>query len=198
MGVNGDPLRKLNERQRRAVLEWVACGDTVQAGVRAGYTKKSAPVVMSRLLKRPDVKNFTRQFRKKQLQRCEIEADHVLQVLVDAVFLNPYEFFQQNSSGRWVAREDPLPAWVGRLVVKARKRTIELPDGTILEEHEVELFDKVKAAEMLAKHFGLLEPISGQSGVDVRGVLDALTKPATRVTMADRVRLAIEERKNGK
>lgn len=58
--------------------------------------------------------------------------------------------------------------------VKVVKRNVTSDDGRVAEVHEVRFWDKLRALEGLAKHFGLLvERVEVSGSVDLVGRLQA-------------------------
>ena len=65
------------------------------------------------------------------------------------------------------------------VTVKLIKRNLTTGDGVVDTIHEVKLWDKLRALEMLAKHFGLIkERVEHQRSLEVVDILRARVKRA--------------------
>lgn len=71
----------LNARQQLFVARYLIHRNATRAAIEAGYSKKTARKIGSRLLTNVDVKAAIARGQEKAIQRCESEADEVLREL---------------------------------------------------------------------------------------------------------------------
>lgn len=118
---------KLTEKQKRFADYYIETGNATEAAIKAGYSKRTARVIGQENLTKPAIKNYIDQ-RLKQLEDERIaDAKEVLQYLTS------------------VMRGEAIEEIVG-FTEFGVERVKKLPF----------IKDRVKAAELLAKRYGLL------------------------------------------
>lgn len=87
---------KVNNKHELFCREYIVDYNGTQAAIRAGYSKKTAHVQASTLLKNPKVLTRVRELQKEQTERLVISQDWVIQQLVDVVekCLKPVEVME--------------------------------------------------------------------------------------------------------
>jgi len=121
---------KRNNRHELFSREYVIDYNGTQAAIRAGYSKKTAHVQASELLKNPKVLARIKELQKEQTERLAITADWVVHQLVDVV--------------KKSKEPEPVMKWD--------------PDHKKLVESGEYTFDSkgaTKALELLGKHLGM-------------------------------------------
>ena len=121
--------RKLTERQRRFCEEYLIDGNASQAAIRAGYSKRSATVVSTTLMKNPQVQAYLKELLEKLHSAKVADAQEVLEYLTSIM--------------RGEQREQTL-----QLVGDG------MQDITAID---VAAKDRLKAAELLGKRYGIFK-----------------------------------------
>lgn len=136
----------LNDRQKAFAAYYVICGNATKAAKQAGYSEKTAHVIGSENLKKPEIAEYIRELGKpKEEEKKNLIADaqEVLETLTrvlrrteseKVVLANKYKK-EYMLAGRKVTEETESP------------QLVEVPTS---------IKDSLKAAEMLAKRYGLL------------------------------------------
>ena len=137
--------RKLTDRQRRFIEEYLVDLNAVQAAIRAGYAEKSAHENAFRILRRPGVTKAVQAAMESRAARTRITQDRVLEELAAVAFFDPAEIASVPLSG---------PEDFCRLPKHARGAIAGWgwnPRGDFM----VKLVPKTPALIALAKHLGL-------------------------------------------
>lgn len=77
--------RKLTERQRRFCEEYLIDGNASQAAIRAGYSKRSATVVSTTLMKNPQVQAYLKKLLDELHSAKVADAQEVLEYLTSVM-----------------------------------------------------------------------------------------------------------------
>lgn len=152
----------MNQRQKRFVEEIVIDPNATQAAIRAGYSKKTARSIGQRLLTNVDIKKEIQKARKRREKRTEIKQDRVLFELALIAFsdLRDYVDIDLDTGAIKAKGFEEMPTEVSRVLraVKEDRVIKEDADGkktTVYDKIKFELWDKMKALEMLGKHLGM-------------------------------------------
>lgn len=138
----------LNERKEKFALEWVVENNATQAAIRAGYSKRTAYSIGQRLLKDVEVRKLIDK-RLATLESARVaDAKEVLQYLT-AVMRGEKD------------EEVVVTEGTGNGCSEARTMTKKIGGR-----------DQVKAAELLAKRYGLLTDNVNLSGEGVVQIVD--------------------------
>lgn len=138
--------KRLGEKQKRFVREWLVDMNGTRAAVRAGYSEKSAANTASRLMKDPDVQAYRNELLKAKFDELGITR-HSLAVEV-------YEMMQKCKGGT------PHMVW------NSDTKTYE-PDGT-WEQNEKGLY---KGAELLSRLLDKMDGAAEDEGADYETML---------------------------
>lgn len=138
--------KRLGEKQKRFVREWLIDMNGTRAAIRAGYSEKSAANTASRLMKDPDVQAYRNELLKAKFDELGITR-HSLAVEV-------YEMMQKCKGGT------PHMVW------NSDTRTYE-PDGT-WEQNEKGLY---KGAELLSRLLDKMDGAAEDEGADYETML---------------------------
>lgn len=161
---------KTPTRVDRFVDEYLVDGIGTQAAIRAGYSPKSAAAQASRLLSNANVRARIDKALAQQSRRTGITADRVLKELARVAFINPTDAVNiGDATLRDDATRDDTAA-----IASVRVKVIpgEDGDGT---EREIRFGDKVRALELLGKHFEIFtdkHKVSGDKGEPIRVLFD--------------------------
>ena len=145
----------MTPKQARFVAEYLIDLNATQAAIRAGYSAKTAQVQGSRLLSNAMVAAAVATGKGRQLATADLSAVRVLEELRRLALVDLRGFF--DDAGNLKAIKD-LTAEQGAALASFEiiKKNAEAGDGIIDTVHKVKVWDKPRALEMLAKHFGLL------------------------------------------
>lgn len=168
----------LNAAQERFVAEYLIDLNASQAVIRAGYTGKNANVIGPRLLAHVGVARAVAEGKAKQLRSADLSAAKVLRELQRCAFPDIVAILQCETVDD-VARlsEDTKAALVGFEVVQANISKIR--DGKLETVRRAKVVDKLKALELLAKHFKLLTEV-GNAGEVAEELLARLDRGRER------------------
>jgi phage terminase small subunit len=154
-------VKKLNEKQRRFVGEYLFDVNGTQATIRAGYSPRSAKVQAARLLAKANVWQAVQNGQAKKLAKLEITADRVLAELARVGFSDLRSVFDDHGHLRNIhTLSDDAAAALASIEV-TKERTIRGGQEDSVREivTRVRFWDKVAALGILAKHFGLLKDL---------------------------------------
>lgn len=139
-------MAQITTKQQRFISEYLKDCNATQAAVRAGYSEKSAYSIGQRLLKNDEVR-----------QAVEAEMDRIrTENTADA-----QEVVEYLTSVMRGGERETVPIFVGEGVQE-------------LTEKPVGAKDRIKAAELLAKRYGLLTERTELSGVSQVQIVDDL------------------------
>ena len=152
-GARGMPL---TPKQAQFVDEYLIDLNATQAAIRAGYAEASANREGYRLLTNADIQAAIAEAQAERQKRVKFDQDEIVRRLwrranLDMGLLMEWGGgIEGEDDGRFVRIKDSadLPRWLRGSIdsVKSHK------DGGV----EVKLFPKVKAEELLMRHFGML------------------------------------------
>jgi phage terminase small subunit len=159
----------MHPRYERFVDEYLIDLNPRRAAIAAGYvgTSKGYPSEKaSRLLKRRDVQAALAQRKTSQIKKAEVSASAVLDQLRALSMVDIRSFFDDDGAllppSQWTT---DMGCAVSSFDVV--KRNVTSGDGKVDDVFRIRLADKVRALEMLAKHFGLLVDRVDHSGAVV-------------------------------
>lgn len=151
----------LTPKQRRFVSEYLKDQNGTQAAIRAGYSKKTAQQISSRLL----LNVVIRQIIEQKLQKHDITADRVLQELSRLAFSDLRSLYNPDGSLK------PVHEWsddAARAVAGVESEEIFEGAGQdrkyVGDLAKVKLWSKPQTLEVLARHFKLLTDKVEHSG----------------------------------
>jgi phage terminase small subunit len=150
-------MKGLTPRQSEFVRQYLVDLNAAQAAIRAGYSAKTAATCGPRLLRFAQVRKAVEEAQAKRAERLDLRADHVLHELVRVARVDIGDAFDEQ--GRLKPLKD-IPEDTRRAI--AGIETDELYAGggdnrvEIGQTRKLKFYDKVKALELLARHFGLL------------------------------------------
>jgi phage terminase small subunit len=147
------PLDKLTDKQRKFVLEYVRHFNATRAALDAGYSKKTAYSIGSSNLKKVEVSEAIEWFFAENTMTAAEVLHHLTQIA-----RGDFDHVADNYGGldMITARENGAT----NLIKRTRSRSMTTSDkdgnGTDIHESEVELYDRLKALELLAKYHDLI------------------------------------------
>ena len=168
----------LTPQQQRFVAEYLIDLNGTQAAVRAGYSPKTAAVQASRLLSLIKIDEAVREGRDRkraeaqtvletQLNEAHVDAVRVLVELGRLATVDTRSYFDEH--GNLKPLHELTPAQGASLAgFEIIKKNAAAGDGVVDTVHKIKLWDKPRALEMLAKHFGLLiEQLQVKGGLEL-------------------------------
>lgn len=163
----------MQPRHRRFVAEYLKDLNATQAAIRAGYSPATAETAGWRLLRNQEIAARIAAGKAKQLKTADISATRTLEELRRLAFSDFGNLLSPD--GKLQALADVLPEHRSTIAsIKTTKKNLTSGDGVVEDVIEVKLWDKVRALEMLAKHFALLtERIEHAGGITVKWEEDA-------------------------
>lgn len=157
----------MTPKQERFVAEYLKDLNATQAAIRCGYSEKTAKQQGSRLLTNADVAEAVAAGKAKQLDAAELTAVRVLEEMRRLAMVDLRSFFDEAGNLRPIHE---LTAEQGAALASFEviKKNAEAGDGVIDTVHKFKVWDKPRALEMLAKHFGLLvEKVQHSGGLEI-------------------------------
>lgn len=123
----------MNKRQERFVLEWLRDMNATKAAIRAGYSERTAYSIGQRLLKNVEIQTAIKEFHE-QRQRESI-----------ATVLDVEEFLSETMRGE---HKEEVVTSVGEGKGVFHNEIVR---------KQVSMKDRIRAAELLGKRFGLFD-----------------------------------------
>lgn len=81
-------MKKLTDKQKLFVFEYLIDRNATQAAIRAGYSKKTAYAIGIENLKKPEIQKFLEQYQSDRAERCGVKFDEILGELKKIGFAN--------------------------------------------------------------------------------------------------------------
>lgn len=167
-------------RQARFAAEYVKDLNATQAAIRAGYSAKTAGPAGARLLKSVNVQAAIQAYQAKAMQRVELDAAGVLLELARIASFDISTLYDDDGNPKPMR---DWPAGAGKVVagLEIIIKNAKAGDGITDRVLKLRTWDKNRALDTLAKHFGLLVDASINVNVNasleqVAGVLQAARK----------------------
>lgn len=138
-----------NHKHELFCHEYLIDSCATDAAIRAGYASKCANRQGSALMARSEIKTRVGELQRARIKRTDIQADEVIYILATILRTNSADFVTVSKRNRVVVKptdeidEEKMIALAG--VKKGAKGAIE-----------VKQYDKIKAAELLMRHMGML------------------------------------------
>lgn len=162
-GANGN---RLTPNQRLFVEELLADEqfNPTRAARAAGY--KNPAIMGNKLIKLPVIRAMIGKALQERIERTQLRADDVLEMLTTALFLDPAELFSVTGDGVILVKSlDEIPQKLRRCITRLKCRTRYDKKGEAQESlMEVELMSKDTMLQLAMKHLGL----GGTEKVDVQ------------------------------
>jgi phage terminase small subunit len=156
---------KMTDRQRRFCEEYLVDLNATQAAIRAGYSTVGAGQQGCELLKIPKIRARIDADMAELSRRTGVNAERVIRELAKIALVNPRAVIDFNSARVLEGASDDDTAAITGVKVK----TMTSESGASIER-EVRMESKVKALELLGKHFGMFTDnihLTGEMGVQI-------------------------------
>jgi phage terminase small subunit len=172
---------RLNAKQKKFIQKYLICFNATKAAIYAGYSKKTAYSIGQRLLKDVEIKAAIAAAQKKDEDRYDITKEKWLAELAIVFFSDIKDYVEiNNDTGAIRAKAfDGMPEKSSRAIQSIQEDRIikESSNGeqtTVHDIYKFRLHDKLKAGEMIGKHFGYLPLNSGDDKTDPKELNNAL------------------------
>lgn len=152
--------KKLTAKEQRFIDAYLGNPErnATKAAIEAGYSKHTAGVMGSRLLKKVHIRARIAPKAAKAAAQAELSAVRVLEELRRLSFSSPKSLFDENGNLKPIhLLSDDEAACIASFEVI--KKNAEAGDGKIDVVHKLKVWDKTRSLEMLAKHFALLTDV---------------------------------------
>lgn len=179
--------KSLNPRQYTFLLLYIKnqCKDMENCAIQAGYSKKSAKISGYKILQKMESKAIIDElFTKVIVRQHELNAENTLKEIGLIANSDMADYWEVDEQGYWKRPKDPKAMGKASRCIKKIKfeeDAIKNVDGEEISVHrkiELELYSKLDALEMIAKHFRL-----------ITGGVDASEKPKEGSEIAPRIYL---------
>ncbi len=141
--------RKLTDKQKKFVEEYLLDLNATQACIRAGYSPNNADKIGSQLLGKTRVQEAISQAIAERSRRTGINQDRVIQELARIAFVKITDVVDSNGDIRRDASDDDIAC-----IESYKVKDSDTINGSS-SEREVKLASKLKALELLGKHLGM-------------------------------------------
>jgi phage terminase small subunit len=151
-----ETLSKSDQKLAVFVAEYLIDRNGTRAATAAGYSKKSAHVTASRLLRNPKVIGMIEAETSKRLDRLEITADRILQEAAKLAFFDPRNLFNQDGTPKHITELDAnTAACVAGLEVEELYEGRGEARAKVGIVHRIKLVDKRASVELLGRNHKL-------------------------------------------
>lgn len=146
------PKGKLTPKQKRFCEEYLIDLNGTRAAIRAKYSKKTAGVMASENLKKPNVSAYLAQLAQKRSEKTEITAERVLAELAKLAFFNRADVQDEDGNTK------PLKEWSRdqlAAVQEVTESTIMVGKRKSVKTLKTKVADKKGSLELLGRHLKL-------------------------------------------
>jgi phage terminase small subunit len=154
----------LTPKQVKFCAEYLKDFNGTQAAIRAGYSKRTANEQASRLLANVNIQKHLTPKKVKLMEKAEITQERVMQEIGRLALSNVKRLYNEDGTLKAVHELDDE--------VAATIASVELDEvyhgkKVFVKSKKVKMWNKEKALEMLAKHFGIYEDPSTTLNLNV-------------------------------
>lgn len=143
-------MDKLNKQQKLFGKQYVIKKfNGTKAAIAAGYSEKSAKVMASQLLTKPNVQEYIQKFIEKQNNKLDITAERVLEEVARLAFIDTSAVYDKDDN---LIPIHELPENISRAI--ASFETTHDKNGTPIKKYK--FYKKEKALELLMRNLELL------------------------------------------
>lgn len=141
--------RKLTDKQKKFVEEYLLDLNATQACIRAGYSPQTAMEQGYQLLQKTSVQEAVSTAMAERSKRTGINQDRIVQELARIAFVKITDVVDRDGEIRRDASDDDLAC-----IESYKVKDADNMNGSSCER-EVKLASKLKALELLGKHLGM-------------------------------------------
>jgi len=158
-------VRKLTPKRKRFVDEYLVDLNATRAAIRAGYSRKTAAVIATKMLRFPNVAAAIKHRIGAREQRTEITQDRVLKELARIAFFDIRKLYDEDGS-----LKRPTDLSDEAAAVLAGVDVVEMADGAKshvpMYTKKAKVFDKTTALTLAMRHLGMLTDKTELTGKD--------------------------------
>ena|SRR5271166_4912104 len=162
----------LSPKQKLFVQEYLKDKNGARAARAAGYSKKTARIQADQLLTKPDIARLVSAGLTKQMERAQLTGDMIIAELRKHAFAKLKDAYDEDGNllSPHAMPEDVQSALNG---IESYYEMMGHGDNkeTIGQTKKIKLSDKIKALELLGKHFKIFTDVS-----EVKGELKIVSK----------------------
>lgn len=158
----------MTPRQRRFISEYLIDHNASGAAVRSGFKGKRPDQAGYEWLRIPEIAQAIKDAETKLLASNELSASRILEEMRRVALSDIRGFFDDRGNLKPISA---LDAEQGACLasIEVLQRNLTTGDGKVDTLHKIKTWDKIRALEMLGKHFALLT-----EKVDLRGGLEVV------------------------
>lgn len=152
----------LTAKQDRFCKEYLIDLNATQAAIRSGYSKKTACAIGTENLRKPNIQSRIEELNSERAQRTEITADRVIEQIGAMAFGDLRYVFD----GTRLMRPDEWSDQAAALVAGLEVTTVSRGEGEVEYIAKIRSTDRLKALELLGRHFKLFTDKVESTGKD--------------------------------
>lgn len=160
-------VRKLTGKELKFCIEYIKDWNATQAAIRAGYSKKSAYELGSRLLRKVEILENIDQVKENLEQALGISKAKVVSELMKIAFSSISDYHKS-----WIERKDfdqiseEAKACISEIDTRIVRRVVNEEEYQV-EQIKIKLYDKQKALDAISKIMGYDAPVKVDASVSV-------------------------------
>lgn len=151
-------MSEINDKQKRFADEYLIDYNGTQAAIRAGYSRKTSYAIAGQLLQRPEVQAYLKAKSERIGKKLDVSAERTLLEISRVAFQDARMFFHEDGSLIPIhGLSDDAAAVIAGFEIE---ELFEHEDGVknkIGQLKKIKRFDKMKALELLAKYYKLID-----------------------------------------
>ncbi len=157
--MSDQPEKKLNHKEKLFCEEFLKDLNGTKSAIRAGYSKKTADVKASQLLRLVKIQNYIAKLQEKRSKRTEITQDNVLKELARLAFSNVQDLYEKG--GEYFINITDLDENTARAIKSIKTKKVYNAEESTRENKvfddvtEIGMIDKVRPLELLMDHLGM-------------------------------------------
>jgi phage terminase small subunit len=151
----------VNARQEMFCREYIISLNATEAAIKAGYSKRTARQQGQRLFTNVDVQERIAELQKESFGRAEIDADRVLKELEHLATYDPRKVLDWGPDGFRIKDSSELTAQEAKIITGLSESPSQWG-----WRRQVKLADRLRALELLGKHYSLFAKRLHISGPD--------------------------------
>lgn len=159
----------LTPKQKKFADEWLIDHNSTRAALAAKYSKKTAGSQGSRLLKNVDIKKYIKAKQDVLAKKADISQERVMKEIGRVAFADIRKYFTgKNNMIPVTSLDDEAAAALAGVEVDELYHGSEGGKYWVGQTKKIKLNDKMKALEMLAKHFGIYRDGAGDVNLNLQ------------------------------
>jgi len=172
----------LSPREQAFVAEYTTDFNPSRAAAAVGYKSTGGvlSVVASKVLARPHVQAAIQRTLQARGERLEATAEHTIREIARVAFSDIGHYFDEHENLKAVRQLSP-GARAAIASIKVVKKNLTAGDHAVEYVHELKLWNKNQALELLAKHLGLIDGEPAQPAASVPAFALPPETPGVRV-----------------